>query len=262
VLVLVVVVALLGGNPQQLLQILQQNVPPPGAQGPGQNAPIDPANDPQREIKQFVSVVLADTEDVWTNLFNQMGREYKKPKLVLFNGQVQSACGFASAAVGPFYCPADRNVYLDMSFFGDMRQRFDASGDFAQAYVIAHEVGHHVQKLMGISDKVDAMRRRLPEDEFNKVSVQLELQADFLAGVWAHHAQRMRNILEEGDIEEALNAASAIGDDNLQRQAQGYVVPDSFTHGTSEQRVRWFTRGLKSGNFRDGDTFTVEYEDL
>ncbi len=259
-LALVVIAALLGIDPRPLLQNLPQN--PPGAQGPEQDAPIDPANDPQRELKQFVSVVLADTEDVWANIFRQMGGEYKKPKLVLFSRRVESACGLASAAVGPFYCPADRNVYLDMSFFNEMKQRLNAPGDFAQAYVIAHEVGQHVQKLMGISDKVDGLRRRLREEEFNKVSVQLELQADFFAGVWAHHAQKMRNILEEGDIEEALNAATAIGDDRLQKQAQGYVVPDSFTHGTSAQRVRWFTRGLKSGDVEDGDTFSVAYEDL
>lgn len=261
VLVLVVVFALMGGNPQQLLRLLQQAAPP-GGQGGAPNAPVDPANDPQRELKQFVSVVLKDTEDVWTDLFQQMGSEYEKPKLVLFSGRVQSACGLASAAVGPFYCPADRKVYLDMSFFEEMKQKFNAPGDFAQAYVIAHEVGHHVQKLLGISDKVDAMRRRLSEEEFNKVSVRLELQADFLAGVWANHANKMRNILEEGDVEEALNAASAIGDDRLQQQGQGYVVPDSFTHGTSKQRVRWFTRGLKSGNIDDGNTFEIEYEDL
>lgn len=259
-LVLIVVVALLGGNPQQLLRLLQQVQPPGGQAAP--NAPIDPANDPQRELKQFVAVVLKDTEDVWTNIFRQMGGEYEKPKLVLFSGRVQSACGLASAAVGPFYCPADRNVYLDMTFFDEMKNRFNAPGDFAQAYVIAHEVGHHVQKLLGISDKVDAMRRRLSEEEFNRVSVRLELQADFFAGVWANHANKMRNILEEGDIEEALNAATAIGDDRLQQQGQGYVVPDSFTHGTSKQRVRWFTRGLKSGNVKDGDTFEIEYDEL
>ena len=261
-LAIIVVAAVLGIDPRPLLQNLPQN--PPGAQGPGQDAPIDPANDPQRELKRFVSVVLADTEDVWTNLFREMRTygKYQLPTLVLFSDRVESACGLASAAVGPFYCPADGKVYLDMTFFNEMKQRFNAPGDFAQAYVIAHEVGHHVQKLMGISDQVDAQRRRLSEAEFNKVSVKLELQADFFAGVWAHHAQKMRNILEEGDIEEALNAATAIGDDRLQEQGQGYVVPDSFTHGTSEQRVRWFTRGLKSGDVRDGDTFKVEYEDL
>lgn len=259
-LVLVIVLALLGVDPRPLLQNLPQQ--PMGGGGGGAQAPIDPANDPQAGVKKFVSVVLADTEDVWTQLFREMGEEYEEPKLVLFSGQVRSACGFASAAVGPFYCPADQNVYLDMSFFQEMKRKFNAPGDFAQAYVIAHEVGHHVQKLMGISDKVDRLRRQLPEKEFNEVSVRLELQADFLAGVWANHAQKMRNILEEGDIEEALNAATAIGDDRLQRQAQGYVVPDSFTHGTSEQRVRWFKKGLKSGDIRDGDTFNMPYDEL
>lgn len=256
-LVLVVVLALLGVDPRPLLQNLPQQ-----PMGGGAQAPVDPANDPQAEVKKFVSVVLADTEDVWTKLFRQMGSEYTDPKLVLFSGQVRSACGFASAAVGPFYCPADQNVYLDMSFFQEMKRKFNAPGDFAQAYVIAHEVGHHVQKLMGISDEVDRLRRQLPEKEFNEVSVRLELQADFLAGVWAHHAQEMRNILEEGDIEEALNAATAIGDDRLQKQAQGYVVPDSFTHGTSKQRVRWFTKGLKSGDIEEGNTFKIPYDEL
>ena len=257
-IVLVVVVILLGGNPQQILRLLQQNAPP-GAQGPGANAPVDPQQD---ELRRFVAVVLADTEDVWNNLFQQMNRQYEDPKLVLFSGRVESACGLASAAVGPFYCPPDQKVYLDLTFFDEMKRRFDAPGDFAQAYVIAHEIGHHVQNLMGITDRVHSKRRELSEDEFNQLSVRLELQADFLAGVWANHANKMRNILEEGDIEEALNAATAIGDDRLQMQGQGYVVPDSFTHGTSEQRVRWFTRGLRSGDIKQGDTFAVEYEDL
>lgn len=260
-LVVVVVLLFLGVDPRQIMQVVQQNAPP-AAPGGGQNAPIDPANDPQRELKSFVGVVLADTEDVWSNLFEQMGRDYEKPKLVLFTGQVRSACGFASAAVGPFYCPGDQNVYLDMSFFDEMKRRFRAPGDFAQAYVIAHEVGHHVQNLMGFTDKVDAERRRLPEKEFNELSVRLELQADFLAGVWAHHADRTKSILESGDIEEALNAASAIGDDRLQKQSQGYVVPDSFTHGTSQQRVRWFTRGYRSGRLQDGNTFEIAYDQL
>jgi uncharacterized protein len=258
-LAVIVVLLLLGVNPQQILQFLQQNAP---RGGPVQNAPLDPANDPQAELKQFVSVVLADTEDVWTDLFRKMQNRYEKPKLVLFTGRVQSACGFATDAVGPFYCPADQKVYLDLRFFDEMKSRLGAPGDFAQAYVIAHEVGHHVQNLMGITDQVDAQRRRLSKEEFNRLSVRLELQADFFAGVWAHHAQQMRNILEEGDIEEALGAATAIGDDRLQKQGQGYVVPDSFTHGTSAQRVRWFTNGLKSGNVKDGDTFAVDYDQL
>ena len=260
-LAVIVVLLLLGVNPQQILQLLQQNAPP-GGLPPGQNAPFDPANDPHPELTKFVKVVLADTEDVWNDLFRKMGSKYDEPELVLFTGRVQSACGFASSAVGPFYCPGDQKVYLDLSFFDEMKRRFHAPGDFAQAYVIAHEVGHHVQNLMGITEQVDAQRRRMSKEEFNRLSVRLELQADFLAGVWAYHANKMRNILEEGDIEEALNAASAIGDDRLQKQGQGYIVPDSFTHGTSAQRVRWFTLGLKSGNVKDGDTFKIDYDKL
>lgn len=239
---------LLGVNPQAVLQ--------QAAQQPRQAAgPPDPAQD---ELAQFVSVVLADTEDVWNQLFAGMGRKYREPKLVLFSDRVQSACGMATDAVGPFYCPADEKLYIDLSFYEQLRSRLDAPGDFAQAYVIAHEVGHHVQNLLGVSDKVNALRIRLNEEEFNKISVQMELQADFYAGVWAHHAQKMRDVLEQGDIEEAIGAAEAIGDDRLQRQSQGYVVPDSFTHGTSEQRVRWFRRGFETGDIEQGDTFNAE----
>jgi len=246
-IIMVVIALLMGVNPMALLQ--QGQV---GPQGPG-------AVDPQDEERAaFVKVVLADTEDVWNKLFNQMGQTYEEPKLVLFRGQVESACGMADSAVGPFYCPADHKVYVDLEFFQELQQRFGAPGDFAQAYVIAHEVGHHVQNLLGTSDRVHNQRERLSKTEFNKLSVRLELQADFLAGVWAHHAQQMRNILEEGDIEEAMRAAQAIGDDRLQRQAQGYVVPDSFTHGTSEQRARWFRRGFQTGDIRRGDTFSEE----
>ncbi len=202
-------------------------------------------------------MVLADTEKVWRAQFQRMGRTYQEPQLVLFSGRVQSACGLASAATGPFYCPGDQKVYVDLDFYRELKERFDAPGDFAQAYVLAHEVGHHVQNLLGITDQVDGMRGRLSEVEFNKVSVRLELQADFLAGMWAHHAQRQWNILEAGDLEEALNAASAIGDDRIQRQAQGHVVPDSFTHGSSAQRIRWFRRGLETGDFAQGDTFSA-----
>ena len=202
-------------------------------------------------------MVLADTEDVWHQLFRQRGREYKEPKLVLFNGRVESACGLASTAVGPFYCPEDEEVYLDLSFFREMKRRFGASGDFAQAYVIAHEVGHHVQKQLGIMDRAHAARSRMGKREANQLSVRLELQADFLAGVWAHHAQQLKNILDRNDIDEALHAASAIGDDRLQMQAQGYVVPDAFTHGTSEQRARWFRRGWETGDLRAGDTLNA-----
>ena len=211
-----------------------------------------------RELGQFVSVVLRDTEDVWGRIFSGMGMEYEVPTLVLFTEWVHSACGSANSAMGPFYCPPDRKVYIDLAFYDELRRRFQAPGDFAQAYVIAHEVGHHVQNLLGISGEVDATRRGLSEAESNALSVRLELQADFLAGVWAHHAQRTWGILEAGDVEEALNAASAIGDDRLQRQSQGSVVPDSFTHGTSAQRVRWFRKGLETGDLNQGDTFAAE----
>ena len=220
--------------------------------------PVDPEQDfspEQKQLAEFAAVVLADTEDVWNELFAATGDDYIEPKLVLFSERVQSACGFASAASGPFYCPADQQVYLDLSFYEELANKLDAPGDFAQAYVLAHEVGHHVQRLMGITDRVHAQRGVLDEAEYNELSVRLELQADFFAGVWAHHAQRMKNILEPGDIEEALNAASAIGDDRLQRQAQGYVVPESFTHGTSEQRVRWFRKGFQTGDISQGNTF-------
>lgn len=211
----------------------------------------------QDELVDFVSVVLADTEDTWHALFNDMGGAYQEPHLVLFSGAVQSACGFARAAVGPFYCPADQKVYVDLSFYDDLRRRYRAPGDFAQAYVIAHEIGHHVQTLLGISEQVHAARRRASDKEYNALSVRMELQADCLAGVWAHHADRARGILESGDIEEALTAASAIGDDRLQRQSQGYVAPDSFTHGSSEQRMRWFSRGMREGSLNVCDTFSV-----
>jgi len=211
----------------------------------------------QDELAKFVGVVLADTEKVWRVQFQQMGRSYREPRLVLFSGRVESACGMASSATGPFYCPADQKVYVDLDFYRELKDRFRAPGDFAQAYVIAHEIGHHVQKLLGTTDKVDATRGRVSEVEYNKLSVRLELQADFLAGVWAHHAQKQWNILEAGDLEEALNAASAIGDDRLQQQSRGQVVPDSFTHGTSAQRVRWFRRGLETGDISQGDTFSA-----
>jgi predicted metalloprotease len=204
-------------------------------------------------MSQFVKVVFADTEDVWNELMDG----YREPTLVLFTDYVESACGQANSAVGPFYCSRDERVYIDLSFYEELRNRFDAPGDFAQAYVIAHEVGHHVQHLLGITDRVHAMRDRVSEEEYNQLSVKLELQADFLAGVWAHHA-RNKGYLEEGDIEEALTAASAIGDDRLQMQSRGYVTPDSFTHGTSEQRMRWFRKGFQSGDPSEGDTFNTE----
>lgn len=208
------------------------------------------------ERAKFVTVVLGYTEDVWNQLLSQ----YQEPKLVLFRGQVQSACGFASSASGPFYCPGDRQVYIDLSFYQELGQRFGAPGDFAMAYVIAHEVGHHIQQLLGTSDKMARLRQQVSREEYNKYSVMLELQADFLAGVWAHHVQQiktpdMQNVIEPGDIEEALNAANAIGDDRLQKEGQGYVVPESFTHGTSQQRIFWFKKGFQTGDLRQGDTF-------
>jgi uncharacterized protein len=241
-LVVIVVVMLLGGDPQALLQQIQ-----PPADGPAA-APqqVDPAEQPLRD---FVSVVLADTEDVWRELFEKhVDGEYREPKLVLYTGQVESACGFSSAATGPFYCPGDEKVYLDLSFCEELKTKFRAPGDFAVAYVLAHEVGHHVQKLLGYMDLVDKQRGRVSKAEQNQLSVRLELQADYLAGVWAHHAERTKGILEAGDVEEALGAASAVGDDRLQKQAQGYVVPDSFTHGSSAQRSRWFRLGLETGD--------------
>jgi predicted metalloprotease len=217
-----------------------------------------PPSPEQQELADFVSVVLADTEDTWHAIFQQSGQRYQEPTLVLFTGAVQSACGFAQAAMGPFYCPADQKVYIDLSFYDDLRSRHNAPGDFAQAYVIAHEIGHHVQNLTGISGEVQSMRRRVSETESNQLSVRLELQADCLAGIWANHADRSRQILETGDVEEALNAASAIGDDRLQKQAGGYVVPESFTHGSSAQRVRWFKQGMTSGRFDACNTFEAE----
>jgi predicted metalloprotease len=207
------------------------------------------------ERAKFVKVVLGYTEDVWDSLFRANGKEYTKPTLVLFRNGVQSACGMASSASGPFYCPGDQEVYIDLSFYEELENRFQAPGDFAEAYVIAHEIGHHVQKLLGISDKMDHLRQQLSEGEYNKYSVRLELQADFFAGVWAHHAQQMKNILDAGDIDEALNAANAIGDDRLQKESQGYVVPESFTHGTSKQRMYWFKKGFDTGDMNQGDTF-------
>ena len=226
----------------------------PGGVSSQQSAAVPPGQD---ESRKFVSVVLAETEDTWRDLFRRMGGTYQDPKLVLFTGAVQSACGFAQAAVGPFYCPVDQKVYIDLGFYQDLKNRFHAPGDFAQAYVIAHEIGHHVQNLLGISDQVEARRRRSGAAEANALSVRLELQADCLAGVWAYHAHKARQILESGDIEEGLNAASAIGDDRLQMQAKGYVAPDSFTHGSSAQRVRWFKRGIASGDLRQCDTFST-----
>ena len=221
--------------------------------GPG-TANEQPAGTPQNdEGKQFVSVVLGETETVWQEQFRQMGGQYEEPRLVLFRNSVNSGCGGASAAMGPFYCPLDHKVYIDLSFFDDLSSRFGASGDFARAYVIAHEVGHHVQNLLGTSDKVQAARQRASERESNRLSVMLELQADFYAGVWAHHSKKLQ--IDAGDIDEALNAAQAIGDDRLQKESQGYAVPESFTHGTSQQRAYWFKKGFETGDMRQGNTF-------
>ena len=253
VVIAVVASLLFGVNPLSLLSMLSGGG---GHVAQVQQAPHHPpAND--RETR-FVKTVLADTEDTWTTLFREQGRNYVKPRLILFSGNTPTACGTGLTATGPFYCPGDQKVYIDLSFYRLMQQRFHVSGEFAQAYVIAHEVGHHVQNLLGISDKVDSARRRVSERQANALSVRLELQADCLAGVWAYHANQARNILEDGDVETALNAATAIGDDTLQKQAQGYVVPDAFTHGSSEQRVRWFKRGYQTGDLNQCDTFNAE----
>lgn len=248
VIVIVVIGLITGQNPLSLLQ----QVPLDNSPSVSQTVPYQ-ATQEEEELSQFVRVVLADTEDVWNQLMN----DYREPTLVLFSGSVQSGCGSADASTGPFYCSADEKLYIDLSFYEELKSRFDAPGDFAQAYVIAHEVGHHVQHLLGITDKVHEMRGQLSEEEYNKLSVKLELQADFLAGVWAHHANNMNNMIEDGDYEEAMNAASAIGDDRLQKQARGYVVPDSFTHGTSAQRQRWFKKGFDTGDLNQGDTFNT-----
>ena len=244
----------LGIDPSTLLNVAQQ-VQGPATQGPSK--PIDPARDPDAALKSEMRKVLAKTEDSWAQMFSQMGRQYQKPTLVLYTGRTSSACGAGEAAMGPFYCPGDQKVYLDMVFFREMEQRFKAGGDFARAYVIAHEIGHHVQKLTGITDKTDAMRDRLSKKDYNKISVRVELQADCFAGAWAYHANKAKPFLDPGDVDEALKAANAIGDDMLQKQARGVVVPDSFTHGTSEQRVRWFKTGFETGSLKACDTFAV-----
>ena len=248
-LVLAAIVYFMGGNPMSVIQ--GSGGAPPSMQS--QPAPGAGTND---EEKQFVSSVLGSTEDVWTNIFAQRGKTYRKPKLVLFTDRVESACGLTSSASGPFYCPNDQKLYLDTSFFRQMKQQLGAPGDFAQAYVIAHEVGHHVQNLLGTMNKVQSFQARASKQQSNALSVKLELQADFYAGVWAHYAQQ-RGLLEVGDVDEALNAASAVGDDRLQEESQGYVVPDSFTHGTSAQRQRWFARGFQTGDISQGDTSNV-----
>ena len=248
-----IVLYFLGVAPSDIFNLLSgQNAP-----RPTQSRRADPTDARTDERKQFVSVVLADTEEVWGEIFRQSGLAYQEPKLVLFSGDVRSACGYATAASGPFYCPPDQNLYLDLNFFDQLSGQLDAPGDFAQAYVIGHEVGHHIQNLTGLLDEVAGEKRRLSETEANALQVRVELQADYYAGVWAHHAQKRFKILEPGDIEEALQAASAIGDDTLQKKSRGYVVPDAFTHGSSAQRVRWFKKGFERGDIKGGDTFSA-----
>lgn len=250
--IIALVVMLLGGDPREVLQMMET-----------QQATTETVSDYQptaheQELAEFVSVTLADTEDVWHKLFESSGLTYREPTLVLFSGAAESACGFAQSATGPFYCPGDEKVYIDLNFLEEMQQKLGAQGDFAMAYIVAHEVGHHVQKLLGVLDQVHGLRGQVSEAKYNDQNVRLELQADFYAGIWAHHAQKMKNILETGDIEEAMNAAQAVGDDRIQMQSQGYVVPDSFTHGTSEQRRTWFRKGFETGNVNNGDTFNEE----
>ncbi|MFV0590910.1 MAG: neutral zinc metallopeptidase [Draconibacterium sp.] len=248
-IVIVLIVALLGGDPGQVLNVMQEG------QGTGTTQSDYQPSAHEQELAEFVSVVLADTEDVWHKLFEASGLTYREPTLVLFNSSTQSACGFAQAATGPFYCPGDEKVYIDLNFMEQLQKQLGAQGDFAMAYIVAHEVGHYVQKLLGVLDKVHNLRGQVSEKEYNAQTVRLELQADFYAGIWAYYAQKMKNILENGDIEEAMNAAQAVGDDRIQKRSQGYVVPDSFTHGTSAQRMYWFKKGFTTGNVEEGNTF-------
>ncbi len=261
-IVVVLIVALLGGDPSQFLQ--QAQVDPDGQQGPGPDGAPKSKSPREEELRRMVGVVLKDTEDVWSDLFRtQFRKNYVKPTLVVFSGQTRSACGLASAAVGPFYCPPDSQLFIDLAFCDELRTRFKAPGDFAVAYVLAHEVGHHVQKLLGYTDRVHGQQGQISKAEYNRLSVRLELQADYLAGVGAHHAQRTKNILEPGDVEEGMRAAAAVGDDRIQLEAQGRVRPDSFTHGRSEQRERWFREGLRTGDVsRLEDFFKLPYERL
>ena len=249
--VLALVVYLLGGDPSVVINNAPTQGAPANAPGPAQSGPPD-------EGSEFVRVVLGDTEDTWNDIFKKNGRDYPEPQLVLFSGAVRSGCGLAQSAMGPFYCPSDQRVYIDLDFYRQLRDKFGAGGDFAQAYVIAHEVGHHVQTVLGVSDQVRDAQQDAGRRGANALSVRMELQADCFAGVWANHAHTVRRIVEPGDIEEALNAASAIGDDKLQMEQQGYVVPDSFTHGSSAQRARWFLRGYKTGDVSQGDTFAAK----
>lgn len=253
ILLLALVGMYFGIDPSIILNMGEsvQVAQPGSSSGPVQQTAED------KQLADFVSVVLADTEDVWKEQFRAAGQSYREPNLVLFSGAVQSACGFAEAAMGPFYCPGDGKVYIDLSFYRELKRNMNAPGDFAQAYVIAHEVGHHVQNLLGLSRQMEAMRRQVSKTEYNRLSVKMELQADCFAGLWAHHAHRARQVVEPGDIDEALNAASQIGDDRLQKQQRGYVTPDSFTHGSSAQRVNWFQRGYQTGRFDSCDTFNA-----
>jgi uncharacterized protein len=247
-LVIAIIIILLGGDPQSFLQNLGGDT-----QTEDTRTSTIELTEHQKEMGQFVSVVLGYTEDVWGEIFKQNELEYRQPKLVLFSGNIESACGYAAAATGPFYCPSDEKVYIDLDFLEKLQEQLGAQGDFAVAYIIAHEVGHHVQNLLGGLDKANEEKRGLSEAEANKISVRVELQADFLAGIWAHYAQQMKNILEDGDIQEAMNAAEAVGDDRLEKQSQGYVVPDSFTHGTSKQREAWFMKEFKTGDISKGE---------
>lgn len=248
-ILLALVVTFLGGDPSILLNQANNS---PSSNQPASNSPA------KDEAAQFVSVVLADTEDTWSRIFQQqVGRPYQEPKLVLFSNSIQSACGYAQAATGPFYCPRDQKVYIDLNFYRQLSTQLNAPGDFARAYVVAHEVGHHVQNQLGILSKVNQLQRQVSETQGNQLQVRVELQADCFAGVWANHTQNSKNIrLEQGDIEEGLNAASQIGDDTLQKQAKGYVVPESFTHGSAAQRTRWFKRGIQTGDIEQCDTFS------
>lgn len=250
-IILLVVFTLLGGNPVDIINNMQYT-----------DTEVDSsyqATAEEEELADFVSVVLAETEEVWTMLFQEQGGQYDYPTLVLYSGRVDSACGVAGSSAGPFYCSGDQKVYLDLSFFNELRKNYHAPGDFAIAYVVAHEVGHHVQMQLGIMDQLNELRLKLSKTEYNNLMVRLELQADYFAGVWAHYVNRI-DLLEKGDLEEALNAASAVGDDRLQKQNQGYVVPDSFTHGTSEQRQRWFYKGFTNGTIAGGDTFSMDID--
>ena len=246
------IVWFLGGNPMQFLAGQMQNAP-----RATQTRRQAPRSAQEEQMAQMTKVILADTEETWARIFQSRGERYRPPTLVLFSGQVRSACGFQSSAVGPFYCPADSKVYIDLSFYDELHRKFGAPGDFAQAYVLAHEVGHHIQNLIGVSDQVHAQRRRLSKADANALSVRQELQADCFAGVWANHASTQRQLLERGDVEEGLRAAAAIGDDQIQKKSQGYTVPESWTHGSSEMRVRWFNKGIKSGDINMCDTFNA-----